>query len=422
MINKLVNVFDIHIMSSKIAIAVSGGLDSIVLMNLAKLSNKIDTKSIHILIVDHGLRKNSKDEAFFAKQEAGKLGFKSKILTWKGKKPTTKIQETARNSRYDLLFDYCRKNDISDLFIAHHLDDQIENFIFRMFRGSGIKGLTSFSNIYKIDDINIIRPLIEIPKSDLLIFAEEQKLKWIEDISNSNLAFDRVKIRNALNSFYKNGFDKKLFLKSINKLKSINEDLDFIADDYVKKYIKFNDNIFVSIDKNFFFVAPKEIQMRVIKNCISFFAPEKPYPPKDTKIINLMKWIKNNQESSSKTLGGTLFKKNKKVIILYKEVNNLTNIKPIMISKSKYKCWDNRFLIKSNVEINGKISYLGPEGVKILKSKKIDIKKTKKDAPIAAIYSSPAIWEKKCLISAPIFDYCNNDRVNIEIKKIGYML
>ena len=76
MINKLVNVFDIHIMSSKIAIAVSGGLDSIVLMNLAKLSNKIDTKSIHILIVDHGLRKNSKDEAFFAKQEAGKLGFK----------------------------------------------------------------------------------------------------------------------------------------------------------------------------------------------------------------------------------------------------------------------------------------------------------------------------------------------------------
>ena len=89
---------------------------------------------------------------------------------------------------------YCKKNNISDLFVAHHLDDQIENFIFRMFRGSGIKGLTSFSNFYKIDGINLIRPLIEIPKSDLLIFAKKQKIKWVEDVSNSNFALIELKL------------------------------------------------------------------------------------------------------------------------------------------------------------------------------------------------------------------------------------
>ena len=420
--NKLVKTFDQYAISQKIAIAVSGGIDSMVLMKISSLSKKIDSKNIHILAIDHNLRKGSKEEALFVKKEASKLGFKTSILTWKGKKPKSGIQEKARKKRYNLLFDYCKKNNISDLFFAHHLDDQIENFIFRMFRGSGIVGLTSFSNYSKRNNINIIRPLIEIPKSDLVLFAKKQKIEWIEDPSNSNSDFDRVKIRNVLQNFYDDGFDKRLFLKSISKLKSINEDIEYLIEDYIAKYIEIYENIYVSIKREFFNNSPREIQMRVIKNCISFFAPEKFYSPKDLKISNILDWIKNNPQIDSKTLGGTLFKKNNNVIILYKEVKKLSDIKPINISKSEFKSWDNRFLVKSNVKIEGKISYLGPEGVKILKSKKIDLNKAKKNAPIAAIYSSPAVWQKKRLISAPIFNYHDNNIVNIEIKKIGYMI
>ncbi len=413
---KLIKAFDLYVMSPKIAIAVSGGLDSMVLMNLANASKKINSKNIHIIVIDHNLRKGSKEEALFVKEEANKLGLKSVILTWQGKKPTSKIQETARKERYSLLFDYCKENYISDLFIGHHLDDQIENFIFRMFRGSGIVGLTSFSNFSKRENINLIRPLIEISKSDLLVFAKKQKIKWVEDPSNLNLNFDRIKIRNTLQNFYDSGFDKKLFLKSIN------DDIDFVAESYVSKYIEVHENIFVSIGKEFFIKTPNEIQMRIVKNCIRLFAPNNLYSPKDIKIINLLKWMKKNSNIKAKTLGGTLFRKKNNEIILYKEVKNLNNIKPIDISKSEFKCWDNRFLIKANKNFNGKVSYLGPEGVKALKSKNIDISKAKKNAPIAAVYSSPAIWDKKRLISAPIFDYCINNKVNIEIKKIGYML
>ena len=422
MSNKLVKTFDQYITSQKIAIAVSGGIDSMVLMKISSLSKKIKSNNIHILTINHDLRKGSKEETLFVRKEADKLGLKVCILTWKGKKPKSGIQEKARKKRHNLLFNYCKKNNISDLFFAHHLDDQIENFIFRMFRGSGIVGLTSFSNFSKIDKINLIRPLIETPKSDLLLFAKKQKIEWIEDPSNLNLDFDRVKIRNVLKNFYDSGFDKKLFLKSIRKLKSINEDIESLTKDYITKYIEVYENIYVIIKKEFFSNSPKEIQMRVIKNCISFFAPEQLYSPKDIKIINILNWIKCNPKVDSKTLGGTLFKKNNNVIILYKEVNKLSHIKPVNISKSEFKSWDNRFLVKSNVKIDGKISYLGPEGVKILKSKKIDVNKAKKNAPIAAIYSSPAIWQKKRLISAPIFDYHYNSSVNIEIKKISYMI
>ena len=422
MSNKLVKTFDQYITSQKIAIAVSGGIDSMVLMKISSLSKKIKSNNIHILTINHDLRKGSKEETLFVRKEADKLGLKVSILTWKGKKPKSGIQEKARKKRHNLLFNYCKKNNISDLFFAHHLDDQIENFIFRMFRGSGIVGLTSFSNFSKIDKINLIRPLIDTPKSDLLLFAKKQKIEWIEDPSNLNLDFDRVKIRNVLKNFYDSGFDKKLFLKSIRKLKSINEDIESLTKDYITKYIEVYENIYVIIKKEFFSNSPKEIQMRVIKNCISFFAPEQLYSPKDIKIINILNWIKCNPKVDSKTLGGTLFKKNNNVIILYKEVNKLPHIKPVNISKSEFKSWDNRFLVKSNVKIDGKISYLGPEGVKILKSKKIDVNKAKKNAPIAAIYSSPAIWQKKRLISAPIFDYHYNSSVNIEIKKISYMI
>ena len=422
MSNNLVKTFDQYVTSQKIAIAVSGGIDSMVLMKISSLSKKIKPKNIHILTINHDLRKGSKEETLFVRKEADKLGLKVSILTWKGKKPKTGIQEKARKKRHNLLFNYCKKNNISDLFFAHHLDDQIENFIFRMFRGSGIVGLTSFSNSSKIDKINLIRPLIETPKSDLLLFAKKQKIEWIEDPSNSNLDFDRVKIRNVLKNFYDSGFDKKLFLKSISKLKSINEDIELLTEDYITKYIEVYENIYVSIKREFFTDSPKEIQMRVIKNCISFFAPEKLYSPKDIKIISILNWIKGNPKVDSKTLGGTLFKKNNNTIILYKEVNKLSHIKPVNISKSEFKSWDNRFLVKSNVKIDGKISYLGPEGVKILKSKNIDVNKAKKNAPIAAIYSSPAIWQRKRLISAPIFDYHYYTSVNIEIKKIGYMI
>ena len=101
-----------------------------------------------------------------------------------------------------------------------------------------------------------------------MLFAKKQKIKWVEDPSNLNLNFDRIKIRNTLQNFYDSGFDKKLFLKSINKLKSINVDIDFVVESYVSKYIEIHENIFVSIRKEFFSKTPNEIQMRIIKNCI----------------------------------------------------------------------------------------------------------------------------------------------------------
>ena len=127
-------------------VGVSGGPDSLALAFFSKIYSLENRLNVKFLIVDHKLRPESTKEAKQVKKTLKKFHINCEILTWKGKKPISKIEETARKERYNLLFDYCKENQISDLFIGHHLDDQIENFIFRMFRGSGIVGLTSFSN------------------------------------------------------------------------------------------------------------------------------------------------------------------------------------------------------------------------------------------------------------------------------------
>ena len=388
MTKKLIKIFNAQIIDSKIAIAVSGGVDSMVLMNLAKESDFLNDKNVFILVVDHDLRAESKQEAKFVKNEAKKLGFPTRILKWKGSKPNKRIQEEARNKRYSLLINFCRENDINNLYLAHHLDDQIETFLFRMFRGSGLQGLTSFSSSYERNGLTLIRPLIDTPKSELISYARRKKINWVEDPSNENQKYDRVKLRKVLPLIYKEGFDKKVFLKSVKKLRLANQALDQITKEFVLQYVIINKNISVFIKQELFLTAPEDVQLRVLQNTIRIFSGERYYSPNYLKILNLMNWARNDNDISAKTLGGTIFRKRKGGLILYKEVKKLNDIKPIKLSKSKYKAWDNRFLIKINKSVKGEISYLGNEGVKILKSKKILGKKGFKGIPLTALYLS----------------------------------
>ena len=95
------------------------------------------------------------------------------ILTWHGKKPHSNIQSLARKKRYELLILKCKKLKINNILLAHHKDDLFENFFIRILRGSGLKGLISFSKKSKIDNINILRPLLELKKK---IYNLSQKM------------------------------------------------------------------------------------------------------------------------------------------------------------------------------------------------------------------------------------------------------
>ena len=143
--NKFKSIISKNVNNKSFAIAVSGGSDSLCLAYFSKKYSREFGNKIHALIVNHNLRKESKKEALKVKSILKKRDIGSKILSWKGKTPTSNIQKKARDMRYMILSNYCIKNNIKYLITAHHEDDQIENFFIRLLRGSGLTGLSSMS-------------------------------------------------------------------------------------------------------------------------------------------------------------------------------------------------------------------------------------------------------------------------------------
>ena len=195
----------------KIAVAISGGPDSLALAFLAKCFSLTNNLNSMFFIVDHKLRKESSREAKLVKLLLKKYGINCKILEWKGKKPNSNIQSIARNERYNLLKATCKKNNISHLLVGHHIDDLYENFFIRLLRGSGLKGMISFDKVSKHQNINLIRPLIKFSKKDLEYVTKKVFGNYVEDPSNKNIEFKRVKIRNFIKSLEYEGLNKDKF-------------------------------------------------------------------------------------------------------------------------------------------------------------------------------------------------------------------
>ena len=123
--------------------------------------------AITALSVDHGLRRRSKAEARKLGFWLSERGIAQKVLTWRGAKPQSNIQARAREARYRLLGDWCRRHGVQDLLLGHHQDDQAETVILRLMRGSGVDGLAAMAPLTMRDGLRILRPLLGVPKARL---------------------------------------------------------------------------------------------------------------------------------------------------------------------------------------------------------------------------------------------------------------
>ena len=255
-ISKIYNEFSSSLkIKENLAVAVSGGPDSLALAYLAKcysLKNKIKIK---YYIVNHKLRKESSLEAEMVKKILRKIDIKCTILNWNGKKPSKNIQALARDKRYSLLASECKKYNIKYILLGHHLNDLFENFLIRIVRGSGLNGLISFSQNtkYRGQNLNIIRPLLNLDKKDLLYISNEVFSFFVKDPSNINENYKRTRIRNLLYSLEKEGLDIKKLKLTINHLKDSNKSIKFYVDKNLKKNVVFlkRKNIYI-LKYNFF--------------------------------------------------------------------------------------------------------------------------------------------------------------------------
>jgi len=302
-----------------LAVAVSGGPDSLSLAFLAKCFSIIDKVKVSYFIVDHKLRRESSKEAKYVSDLLKKIDIKCKILSWNGKKPANNIQAVAREKRYQLLANECKRSKINNLLVGHHLDDVLENFIIRLTRGSGLKGLISFNKRtkYKSENLEILRPLLNLNKKDLILITKKVFKFYIKDPSNKNEEFKRIRVRNLLQSLEKEGLDKNKLILTMNNLKDSDRSIKFYEDKNMKKNVIFLKQKKTYILKREFFDQAHEIIFRSLTKIMQKIG-EKYYPVRGKNINELIDRI--DRKSFSKiTLGGCFIERVNETILISKE-------------------------------------------------------------------------------------------------------
>lgn len=180
-----------------LAVAVSGGRDSLSLAVLAHEWSALRGGRAVALIVDHGLRREAADEARATVRLLEGQGIDSVVLRWLGDKPRTGLQEAARDARYRLLREACRERGILHLLVAHHADDQAETIAMRAARASGADGLAGMAALVEWPEVRLLRPLLAVPRARLTATLAVRGIAWIDDPSNDDPRFERARLRQA---------------------------------------------------------------------------------------------------------------------------------------------------------------------------------------------------------------------------------
>ena len=308
-----------QIKNEKFCIGVSGGPDSLALAFLGKVFSKEFNSKFIALIIDHNLRKQSGIEARKVKKILTKHKIRAKILTWKGKIPKSNIQFNARNIRYFLLNKECNKLNIKNLVLAHHEGDLIENFFIRLFRGSGLKGLSSL-NIKRHSEnniLNLIRPLINTKKNELIYISKKVFKFYLTDPSNFKEEFLRTRIRNYLDKFKLDGLDINKIKLTLSNLQSANESINFYKEKSIKNHVRYLQRNSCFVSYGLFNYESREVIFRTVSDVISKIS-DSYYPPRGKYVKNLITRIKSKKFKKS-TLGGCIIEKIYNILIFRKE-------------------------------------------------------------------------------------------------------
>lgn len=306
----------------KIAVAISGGSDSMALTLLSYNWSKLKKIDIISITVDHNLRKESGKEAKLVSNYMERRGIPHKILKYEGKIPKSNIESIAREYRYKMLFEYCKKENIKYLFIAHNADEQTETFFLNLSRGSGVYGLSSIPNIQEKEGIKIVRPMLNYSKKEIKEYLKKEKQKWIEDPSNKSDKYKRVRVRKLKKVLDELELTNERISKTILNMQRTREAIEFYVNEFIKEVKEYDDSEKILLKAENMKRYPKEIVLRGLSKILKEFG-KKIYPPRLENLENIYyKIIRNELNKSTTLFGGKIYQNKENKIVIEKENRN----------------------------------------------------------------------------------------------------
>jgi len=267
-----------------LVLAVSGGPDSVALMWLAARWKRGLARGpqLTVVTVDHGLRPEAAREAREVKRLAAELGLAHRTLRWRGAKPNTGLPAAAREARYRLLAQAARNAGASHVLTAHTRDDQAETLLMRLVRGSGLAGLSAMARLTERDGVVLVRPLLDVPKSQLIATLRRAKIGFADDPTNRDTAFTRPRLRALLPQLAAEGGDSRSLARLAGRLARANAAVEVLTDG-AERFLRLRDRDDAphgpgmrSFEAGAFATLPEEVRLRLLLRAINALGHEGP--------------------------------------------------------------------------------------------------------------------------------------------------
>jgi tRNA(Ile)-lysidine synthase len=384
----------------RVALAISGGSDSLALMHLAVWWSAAEPSgpALSVLTVDHRLRRSSCEEALMVERLASSLGLHHTILTWKaGEAHGTSLQAKARAARYDLMAAHCQANDIPALVTAHHLDDQAETFLMRLKRGSGLDGLAAIPQRGAWGGLVLLRPLLDVPKARLVATLAEKGIGFVSDPSNADDRFERARMRQSAEALGALGLTPEALALTAQRLRRAREALDHAAQSFLAAHGEMSEAGYAVIDPEALGSAPQEIALRALARLIAIVGGA----GEPLRLAKLEALLASLVESPDKahTFGRCRLQPFSGRIGIFREVR-AEGLPVARLLPGERALWDNRFRIELGAEEHEPVTVraLGDQGLRELR----DGSTLLASLPRLAGRTLPSCWRGDNLIGLPV--------------------
>jgi tRNA(Ile)-lysidine synthase len=418
-----------------VALAVSGGPDSTALMQLIAIWAKAgerrggvpaDAAPVLVITVDHGLRSEAAAEAEWVSGQAVRLGFKHVTLRWTDPKPRTGIQEAAREARYRLILEHVGSEPLPQprqVLLAHHLDDQAETVLMRLARGSGVDGLSGMrerevrlwlhlGHPVQERKVELLRPLLSIPKSRLIATLEALGAEYLQDPSNRDVRFERVRLRAAGDARAALGLTSDKLALAARRLASARDALERVQRELAHEAVDLHEGAWASIDAEKLVAAPPEVAMRLLQAVIGAFGGQ-PTGPDRSQVETLLEQLTVGNQKAV-TLGGAVIRPGSKdpglkdkarpAVAVYREPGRRP-LPMCQLSPGEGVFWDRRFYVSASPELRSsvRVAPLGQGGFAQLKREYPALRKI--SIPAVAAVGLPSVWSEDRLLAVPYLSY-----------------
>lgn len=344
----------------RLAVAVSGGPDSLALVFLAAEWCRTRNGEVIALTVDHQLRTESAAESAQVAAWMANYGIAHHVLAWEGPKPTTGIQDAARQARYQLLTTWCRTQGILHLLLGHHADDQAETVVFRNNRHSGSDGLAGMAALVELPHLRLLRPLLNLRSDTLRRDLQQRGQDFLTDPSNTNTRFTRARLRKTMDETARLDALALAHESGARRTLSENQTTSILA-----ARATVDPHGFVSLDVTDLDSTDDASLMQILRR-LALCVGTQGYPPRTERLQSLMAWLRqglaNPSASRQCTLGGCCWslRRLQKILQLMvrREPGACTPALPVSplssgTAISQPVLWDERFLIEMSLFCSG---------------------------------------------------------------------